>query len=321
MPANLTPQYHEAEEKFKEAETPEEKAAALKEMLSTIPKHKGTEKLQADIKRRLAALKKESQKKKARSTFNPFHVEKQGAGQVVLAGYPNVGKSTLVASLTRARTRVADYPFSTTVPIAGMMPYEDILIQLVDTPPITEEVVPPGILMTYRGGDALLIVIDVHTGACLEQLEGCLGFLTEKRVISGPGEPPGPRTLPYLILANKADLPGSAENMEVLRELRPDVKLVSLSSRDEPQEALKNKIFAMLDVVRIYSKTPGKPPDMEKPFTLKRGGTVLDFANAVHREFPERLKNALVWGSSRFDGQAVPRDYVLQDRDIVELQV
>ena len=321
MPANLTPQYHEAEEKYKAAETPEEKAAALKEMLSTIPKHKGTEKLQADIKKRLAAVKKESQKKKTRSTFNPFHVEKQGAGQVVLAGYPNVGKSTLVASLTRAKTKVADSPFSTTVPIAGMMPYQDVLIQLVDTPPITDDVIPPGLLMTYRGGDALLLVIDVHTGACLEQLEGTLNFLTEKKVIAGPGESPGPRSLPYLVLANKADLPGSPENMEVLKELRPDVELSSLSSLEEAQESLKEKIFSLLDIVRIYSKTPGKPPDMEKPFTLKRGGTVLDFAHAVHRDFPDRLKNALVWGSSRFDGQAVPRDYVLHDKDIVELQV
>jgi uncharacterized protein len=321
MPANLTPQYHLAEEKYKAAETPEEKAAALKEMLSTIPKHKGTEKLQADIKKRLAVLKKDSQKKSARSTFNPFHVEKQGAGQVVLAGYPNVGKSTLVASLTRAKTKVADYPFSTTVPVAGMMPYEDILIQLVDTPPITPDVIPPGILMTYRGGDALLIIIDVHTGACLDQLEGTLAFLAEKKVISVPGEGRQPRTLPYLVVANKADLPGSLENMEVLRELRPDVDFISLSSLGESLEDLKAKIFDMLDVVRIYSKTPGKPPDMDRPFTLKRGGTVLDFAHAVHRDFPDRLKNALVWGSSRFDGQAVPRDYLLQDRDIVELQV
>lgn len=321
MPANLTPQYHEAEEKFKAAQSPEEKMAALKDMLSTIPKHKGTEKLQADIKKRMANVKKESQKKKSRSTFNPFHVEKHGAGQVVLAGYPNTGKSTLVTSLTRAKTKVADYPFATTVPIAGMIPFEDIHIQLVDTPPITEEMVPAGILMTYRGGDALLIVIDVHTGACLEQLEGCLQLLTEKKIIAPPGEKRGPTHVPYLILANKADLPGSEENMEALQELRPDVSFVSLSSLTEQQDSLKEKIFTMLDIVRVYSKTPGKPADMEKPFTLKRGGTVLDFAYAVHRDFPDKLKNALVWGSSRFDGQAVPKDYVLQDKDVVELQV
>lgn len=321
MPANLTPQYHEAEEKFKAAQSPEEKMAALKDMLSTIPKHKGTEKLQADIKKRMASLKKESQKKKSRSTFNPFHVEKHGAGQVVLVGYPNTGKSTLVGSLTRAKTKVAEYPFSTTVPMAGMMPYEDILIQLVDTPPITDELVPSGILMTYRGGDALLIVIDVHTGACLEQLEGCLQLLTAKKIISAPGERGEASHLPYLILANKADLPGSEDNMEILMELRPDVSFIPVSSLREPQDSLKNKVFAMLDIVRVYSKTPGKPPDMEKPFTLKRGGTILDFAYAVHRDFPDKLKNALVWGSSRFDGQAVPKDYVLQDKDVVELQV
>ncbi len=321
MPANLTPQYYEAEEKYKAAGTPEEKMAALKDMLSNIPKHKGTEKLQGDIKKRMATLKKEGGKKKAKASFNPFHVEKQGAGQVVLVGFPNVGKSTLVAALTRAKTKVTEYPFATNLPITGMMPYEDTLIQLVDTPPITEDAVPPGILSTYRSADALVIIIDAQASDCLEQLEGCLSLLTERNIITEPGKEKEPRTLPYVILANKADLPGSTDNLAVIRELKPEVEITTISSIEENQEIVKKMLFRMLDVVRVYSKTPGKPPDMEKPFTIKRGGTVLDFAHAVHRDFPERLKNALVWGSSRFEGQAVAKDYMLEDKDIVELQI
>ena len=193
MPANLTPQYYEAEEKYRKASTPEDKIAALQEMLATIPKHKGTEKLQADLKRRLSQLREESQqKKKAKSTYNPFHVEKQGAGQVVLTGYPNTGKSALVATLTRAKVKVADYPYTTTIPAAGMMPYEDILIQLVDTPPFTADNVPAGLMGTLRNADLLLITIDLSSGECLEQLEASLSLLEERGVIDPTGESPVP---------------------------------------------------------------------------------------------------------------------------------
>ncbi len=324
MPANLTPQYYSAEDQYKAASTPEEKMVALREMLSTIPKHKGTEKLQADIKKRMAVTKKDGQKKKSKSTFNPFHVEKQGAGQIVLVGFPNVGKSSLVTALTRAKIKVADYPYTTTLPVSGMVHYEDTLIQLVDTPPITPELIPPGIIGTYRAADALLVIIDAQTGECLDQLDGCLDLLIERNIITPPGEEKNPGTLPYLILANKSELPGSKDNLEVIHELKPEIEIVPVSSlQDNPenQEKIKKLFFEMLDVIRIYSKTPGKPANMEKPFTLKRGGTILDFAHAVHRDFPSKIKNALLWGSSRFDGQSVPKDYMLQDKDIVELQI
>lgn len=321
MAANLTPQYYEAEERYKAASTPEEKLVALKDMLSNIPKHKGTEKLQADIKKKISSFKKESQKKKSKNTFNPFYVEKQGAGQVVLVGFPNVGKSSLVGTLTRAKTKIADYPFSTNLPIAGMMPYDDVLIQLVDTPPITEDNVPPGIIGTYRTADAILIMVDSQAEEGLEQLEGCLSLLIGKNIITPPGQKMKEGTLPYHILANKADMSGSSDILEIIKELNPDVNLIPISSLEEEQGMLREKIFSMLNIIRVYSKTPGKAPDMEKPFTLKQGSTVLDFAFAVHRDFPNKLKNALVWGSARFDGQAVPKDYVLEDKDIVELQV
>lgn len=317
MPANLTPQYHEAEEKYRKAATMEEKIAALQEMLATIPKHKGTEKLQADIKRRLAQLREENQqKKKQKSSYNPFHVEKQGAGQVVLTGYPNTGKSALVATLTRAKVKVADYPFTTTVPAAGMMPYEDILIQLVDTPPFTADNIPSGLMGTLRNADLLLITVDLSSGECLEQLETALALLEDRGVIDPSGE--SPVALPYILLGTKADLPDADANLEILRELRPEAEIMPISIHADLTD-LQKLIFQKLGIIRIYSKAPGKKPDLERPFILKTGSTVVDLAYNIHRDFPKRLKSALVWGSARFDGQAVPRDYVLQDRDIVEL--
>ncbi|HOL18134.1 MAG TPA: 50S ribosome-binding GTPase [Bacillota bacterium] len=323
MPANLTQQYHHAEERYRQAKTTEEKLKALQEMMAVIPKHKGTEKLQADIKRRIARLKEEGQKKKqSKGGYNPFGVEKQGAGQIVLAGYPNCGKSALVGALTRAKVKVADYPFSTPLPVSGMMPYEDIYIQLVDTPPLTSDNVPPGLLGTFREADALLLVIDCSTPECLDQLEGLLEVLQEREVIdlSEEGEIIAP--VPFMVLAAKIDKAGSEDNLEVLRQLRPELEIAPVSAyRSDTLEPLKEKLFALLNIIRIYGKAPGRPAEMEQPFILRKGSTVLDFAGMVHKDFPQRLKSALVWGSSRFDGQAVPRDYVLEDRDVVELQL
>lgn len=320
MPANLTPQYYAAEEKYKKARTFEEKTEALQEMLATIPKHKGTEKLQADIKRRLAQLREESQKKKqVAGGYNPFHVEKQGAGQVVLAGYPNTGKSSLVGSLTRAKVKVGDFPYSTTVPVAGMMAYEDVLVQLVDTPPFTPENVPPGLMGTFRNADALLLVIDLGSGECLEQLENTMNMLKDRGIIDPEGE--SPVAVPHLVAGLKSDMTEARGNLEVLKELYPGIDIIPVSTLDGSVESLREPIFRILDVIRVYTKAPGKPPDMDRPFVLKRGSTVVDLAYEIHRDFPEKLKSALVWGSTRFGGQAVPRDYVLHDRDIVEIVI
>lgn len=319
MPANLTPQYYAAEEKYRKAVTPEEKTEALQEMLSVMPKHKGTEKLQADLKKRLSQLREESQKKKQKGGYNPFHVEKQGAGQVVLAGCPNTGKSSLVTALTRAKVKVADFPFTTTLPATGMIPFEDIHIQLVDTPPFTADSVPPGLTGTFRNADLLLIVIDLSAGECLDQLETAISLLDERSVIDLSGE--SPVAVPYMILGTKNDLPDAPGNLEILNELHPETIIFPVSAYGQNLEPLKAQIFKTLDVIRIYGKAPGKKAEMERPFILRNGSTVLDLAYTVHRDFPQKLKSALVWGSARFDGQAVPRDYVLHDKDIVELVI
>lgn len=321
MPANLTPQYYEAEEKYRRASTPEERINALEEMLKVIPKHKGTEKLQGDIKKRIARFKEEGKKKKSVKGYDPFGVEKQGAGQVVLAGYPNTGKSSLVGALSRAKVKVAEYPFTTALPMSGMMPYRDTFIQLVDTPPCVEENVPSGLIGTFKEADLLLILVDVSTAECLEQLEGIVKILQEREVIDLYGEEEVLTPIPFLLLANKIDNPDAEENLEVLQDLWPDLEFIKVSSEGVGLEELKDKIYEMLDIIRIYGKAAGREADMDRPFILKRGSNVLDFAEQVHRDFPNKLKSALVWGSSKFDGQAVPREYVLEDGDIVELQL
>ncbi len=321
MPANLTPQYYAAEENYKSAGSSEEKVKALQEMLQVIPKHKGTEKLQGDIKKKIARLKEESKKKKQTKGFNPFGVEKQGAGQIALAGYPNSGKSSLVGALSRAKVKIAEYPFSTALPIAGMMPYKDTFIQLVDTPPLSVDNVPPGLIGTFKEADALLVVIDVSTADCLEQYEGLLQILHDREVIdiSEEGEIIAP--LPYMIVANKIDYADARVNLDVMKELVPGLEVFEVSANGPGLEELKERLFHILRIIRVYGKAAGRPADMDRPFILKKGGTVIDFAAQIHKDFPAKLKSALVWGSTRFDGQAVARDYVLEDGDIVELQL
>ncbi|AZR72269.1 GTP-binding protein HSR1 [Anoxybacter fermentans] len=324
MPANLTPEYLAAEEAYRNAKTVEEKIAALEEMLATIPKHKGTDKMQADIKRRLSKLRKAGDNKKGGSRqYDPYLVEKQGAGQVVLVGFPNSGKSSLVKSLTNAKVKVAPYPFTTPLPQPGMMPYEDILIQLIDTPPITEEGIPGPFTTTIRNGDLLLLLTDLSTDECIDQLQMILKFLKEKRILRKELiEGVSAFTIDEcIVIGSKADDEKSQERLEIIKELIPDSPdILPISTETGLNlDKLKELIFKKLKIIRIYSKVPGKNPDMDRPFILKEGSTVLDFARQIHKDFAENLKNARVWGSARFDGQAVPQDYQLKDRDIVEL--
>lgn len=326
MPANLTPQYLAAEAAFKEARTAEEKILALEEMLAVIPKHKGTEKLQAELKSRLAKLRQGEERHPAAKGADPFHVPREGAGQAALVGQPNVGKSSLLSALTRAKAAVGDYPFTTVLPQAGMMAFEDIQIQLVDTPPIAAGEMPAGLAGALRLADLLLIVVDLATDDCLEQMEETLALLGERHILAGPADEPAPHLktpAECLYLGNKADAPGSGERADLLGGIMPPgAALLPVSTRTRSGlDLVPPTVFRKLDIIRVYSKLPGKDADRSAPFTLKRGSTVLDMAGAVHRSFPERLRSARLWGSARFPGQSVPRDYVLADGDIVELHV
>ncbi len=314
MPANLSPEFLEAEREYKSATTHAEKVAALERMLSTVPKHKGTEKLQADIKRRLSQARREGQKKGGAAHALPFYVvEKEGAGQVALVGPPNSGKSLLVATLTHAQPEVAEYPFTTRFPTPGMMRYENVQIQLLDLPPLSAEYMEPWIPQVLRTATASVLLVDVNDPELLGQMEFILELLEKLRI------PP-----PRLLAGNKTDAPGGEENFTALCELYGErFRCLPLSVLERRNlDGFARAVFEMLELVRVYTKAPGKEADLSSPFVLKRGGTVLDAARLVHKDFAENLKFARLYtlGGDR-NGMMVERSHVVRDQDILEFHI
>jgi len=324
MPANLTPEYEKAERRYREATSDDEKLAALRQMLSVIPKHKGTDKMQADLKRRISQLRKVAAKKGPVRTVDPFHVRKTGAGQVVVTGPPNTGKSALLATTTNAPVKVADYPYTTALPVPGMCAYEDVQIQLVDTPPMTPEHVPAGLMGTVRGADVIAIVVDA-AGDGMEEADAILGILTERgvglrSVPRGQIDAEGPHRRSAVLIANKSDAarPGNVEALKELYAARLDVLPVSAATGDGIDRLIR-RLWQLLDVVRVYTKQPGKPPDSAQPYILRSKATLADLAHEIHRDLPEKMRFARIWGQGRFDGQRAQRGEILRDKDIVEI--
>ncbi|MEM2673867.1 MAG: GTPase, partial [Candidatus Bathyarchaeia archaeon] len=145
-----------------------EKIKLMREFLSLVPKHKGTSKLVANVKRRIAELERELEKSKARRKGSGvgFAIPKEGAGQIVILGLPNVGKSSLLASVTNAKPEISPLPFTTQRPIPGMLQHEDIQFQLVEAPAIVEgasegKMEGTQILSLVRNADGLIIMVDL----------------------------------------------------------------------------------------------------------------------------------------------------------------
>ena len=326
MPTNVTPEYRRAEALYREAQTSDEKISSLELMLQTIPKHKGTDHLQADIKRRLSKLRAAPTGKAGGRRSDVFHVAKgTAAGQVALLGTPNSGKSSLVAATTKAHVQVADFPFSTHGPVPGIMYHEDVPIQLVDMPPISREHVEPGQVGVYRQCDLIVVVVDLKAADATDEMEICLEFLVERQLLAGAGANAddvvlGRMSRPCLCACSKVDLAG-VEDFEVFRDMYGErMEMVAVSAHDEGSlRRLAAKVFEMLQVVRVYSKLPGKEADMAEPFTLPIGATVEDLAHKVHRELAQKLRSARGWGAEKHPGQNVRHDYVLHDKDIIEL--
>jgi ribosome-interacting GTPase 1 len=323
MPANLTPAYLQAEARFRGAVTPEDKIDALEEMLRVLPKHKGTDKLHADLRARLAKIRREPRKGPARG--HSHRIPKEGAGQVVLVGCPNAGKSSLVAALTHATPVVAPYPLTTREATPGMMPFEDIAFQLVDLPPLCHEHVEPWVYDLVRAADLVWLVVPIDQP--LAGLDVAIELLGAKAIglhpagAGAPAESPGRLHKPALLVVTGMDRPGAAADLEALRELLETpwpIVAVSTVTRSGCTE-LGLKTFAALGIMRIYTKEPGKDPDRERPFTLPAGSTVGDLAAHIHKDIAEKLKFARVWGRAAFDGQPVGDAHVLMEGDVVEI--
>jgi ribosome-interacting GTPase 1 len=328
MPLNLPPEALEAQDRYREAESVDEKISTLEEYISLIPKHKGTDHLRADLRRKLSKLKNTAQTRRTSGKqVSVYHIDKEGIGQVVLVGQPNAGKSALVVALTNATPEVAEYPFTTWTPTPGMMEVKHVQIQLIDTPPLNEDFVDPEMLNLIRRADLVLIVVDLQ-GFPIQELEDSLALLESNRILplhlsNQPYEGRRPTFVPMIVLANKCDDERCDEDYEVLCELLGgELPIYPVSATTGHNvEQMKQAVFEQLDVIRVFAKPPGKEPDFTAPFVLRRGGTVGEFAAKVHQDFVTNLKSARVWGSATHDGQMVGRDHVLHDRDVIELKI
>jgi ribosome-interacting GTPase 1 len=338
MPANLSPEYKAAEASYRKAREPRERLVLLREMLRVIPKHKGTEHLQADIKARIKDLTSELEHApKSGGHGGPaLVVRPEGAAQIALVGPPNAGKSLLHARLTGSGARDAPYPFTTQFPEPGMMPHADIHFQLVDLPAVAPEHAVPWLASALQMADAALLVLDLSDPACIGQLADVQRLLGERRVslttrwepaqVPDSGEldedDPFALRLPTLLVANKTDLVADVDaELAALRELA-GVAFAVLAVSAATGRGLADIgpwLFRGLGIVRVYTKAPGRPLDRAHPFTLRHGQTVRDVARLVHHDLERTLRYARVTGHASFEGQHVGPDHRLADGDVVEL--
>jgi ribosome-interacting GTPase 1 len=348
MPTNVTPEYKKAEQSFRQARESRERLVCLKEMLRTIPKHKGTEHLQADIKTRIKQLTDElAAPKKGGNRATSLHtVRPEGAAQVCLIGPPNAGKSSLHARLTGSHTDVGPYPYTTKLPIPGMLRFEDIHIQVIDLPPVCAEFMEPWYVNALQSADAALLIVDLSDPDCTDHVTAICERLAQKKIILQeywPGlttqsngqtargsfedksmedfEDPFTLRLPTLLVANKSDLSSDPDDVKVLEELL-GVRFPTLSVSAKSGEGLESigaLLFRGLEIVRVYTKIPGKSAEKDRPFSVRRGGTVMEVAQLVHKDIAQTLKFARIWGSGVFNGQQVGPDHPVADGDVVEL--
>jgi len=352
MPANLSPEYRRAEQAFRSAREPRERLECLKEMLRTIPKHKGTEHIQADIKARIRQLTRElGTARRGPERHGSLHaIRHEGAAQVCLIGPPNSGKSSLHSVLTGSNAEIGPFPYATREPLPGMLRFQDIAFQLIDLPPISGTHWEPWLPGILQSADAAWLVVDLADPACAEHVTATCKQLAEHKIslsdrwpgagaesgASGPSrsEPrasaspdveqmrdPFQVRLPTLLVANKSDLDPDPEEIQVLEELT-GVRFPAIATSARTGHRLGELaqfLFQALSIVRVYSKLQGHPADRTRPFTVRRGETVLDVAQLVHQDVARTLKFARLWGSSSFDGQQVGPEHLVADGDIVEL--
>jgi ribosome-interacting GTPase 1 len=333
MAVNLTPQYHEAEERFRKAKTPAERLSCLEEMWVQLPKHKASEKLQAQLKTKLSRAREDLENAPGASKVSSGLAAKfprQGAGQVVLVGPPNSGKSQFLAAFTEAKPEIAPYPFTTRQPQAGMMTWQEVRVQLIDTPPITSEVLDSAVLSLVRQADSCLLFTDLSDDdgvfQTLSVLEKLKDFKTH--LVGEPPEGNEDWTLSHvrtMLVGTRAGCADIKDRLEVVREMLPgDMEFLLaelLDGKEAYEPTLREAVWKSLRMIRVYPKKPGKPVNPEDVIPLDQGSTVQDMAFSIHNELGEKVKSARLWGpSATVDGAVVSRSHVLMDCDTVELQ-
>jgi len=282
-------------------------------MLAIMPKHKGTDHLRAELRGRIAKLNQLLEKKSATQRASMV-IDKEGAAQIAVIGLPNAGKSQIVSSITNASPTVAEYPFTTRSATPGMMEFENIQIQLIDTPPLVAQSIEWWLPPILRRADALLIVVDL-SDAPLAQVEAIITQLENMRVQL--------KERKTLIIGNKIDLQNTSDNYIALNDkYKEQLPVVAVSAKERiGLDELKHKVYQMLDIIRVYTKAPGQKPDFSDPIILKKGSRLEDAATSVHKDFRAKLKYARLLGSGKHDGIMARRDHILQDGDVIELHL
>lgn len=358
MPTNVSIEFQKAKSKYESASTLAERIAALQEMRRTAPHHKGAENLRAEISARMAKLRREAEKQReqAKKTAGggSLNIRKEGAGQVVLVGMPNSGKSTLLKALTRADVEISEYAFTTKKPEVGMMGFEGAKVQLVEVPALIEgssegKANGTQLLSLIRNADAVVLVVRNigEERTLLNELRKANILVNEKK----PDIQIKPTKFKGITIAGRKNLAGMAEkeladflkgmgiyNASVILNERATaekiarvlegkvayknaitVNLDDYKGKGENLEKLKTGIFGLLGRIIVYTKKPGHEVARDEPLVAKEGATVEDVANTLHKDFASGLRYARVWGSAKYPGQRVSRDYVLQNRDIIEI--
>tara|TARA_Y100000310_G_C20700355_1_gene829146 strand:+ start:1793 stop:2854 length:1062 start_codon:yes stop_codon:yes gene_type:complete len=352
MPINASIEFDQAKEKYDNAETSSEKLAALQEMRSTAPSHKGAEHLRAEISGKISKLKKEMEKQKIqakKSSGHSINIKKEGDGQITILGLPNSGKSYLLKELTGVDVVIAPYPFTTAKPEIGMMDYKGAKVHLVEVPAIVKDASKgkangAKLLSLARNADAIIITYTDD-----EEKEIVIRELKNSGIIVNRKKPKisikhseykgiaisGKKFLKITLKDFNATLKSfGIHNASVL--LKEDTTLEKLAEaldgtieyrnclflkkgKKYEKEKLKEQIFSLLEKIIIYTKRPGQEPDYKDPLVLKNGSTITEVANVVHKDIAKNLKFARVWGSSKFDGQRVSKKYKLKTEDVVEI--
>ncbi len=327
MPANLPPQYFEVEKRYREARSASEKLRYLEEMLAIMPKHKGTDKLRADLRKRISQLKGLGKAGKGPGRRAPIYlVEREGVGQIALIGPPNTGKSSLLAALTKAQPQIADYPYTTRIPLVGMMRFENVQVQLLDNPALGNDYLEPWFPDLLRRADAWALVLappDDPLAQCqaLKTILSAYQLAPREQVDSAL--PPNLTRKPALAILNKADLLPDPEELDLyLKILTPHFPTLAVSAlQGQGLQALRAALFKILNLVRVYTRAPGKPANFNSPFVVPARTTIQELASRIHYDIARNFKFARVWGQNTFEGQRVQRDYPLHEGDIVELHL